>query len=172
MGILVTYGKDDMYCLEIEDSSSPGMMVRDITAVGKNNFKLHVDGVIMNVSLAVYSKDSVEHIHIWYGNCHHHFMRDIQMKYHDDEDVQSKDKSDTFIASVKGSVVAPMAGCVVKVLVEDGTLVKKGQPILVLEAMKMEHVVKAPYEGCVRKLQAVIGQQVFDNSILFSIEDK
>lgn len=171
VGILVTYGKDDMYCVEIEDNSYPGMMVRDITAVGKNNFKLHVDGVTMNVSLAVYSKDSVEHIHIWYGNCHHHFMRDI-IKYHDEEDVQTKDKSDTFIPSVKGSVVAPMAGCVVKVLVEDGAMVKKGQSILVLEAMKMEHVVKAPYQGCVRKLQAVVGQQVFDNSILFSIEDK
>lgn len=38
----------------------------------------------------------------------------------------------------KGSVVAPMAGLVVKVLLENGALVGEGQPVLVLEAMKME----------------------------------
>jgi hypothetical protein len=43
------------------------MMVRDITAVGKNNFKLHVDGVIMNVSLAVYSKVKLFSCNIFHG---------------------------------------------------------------------------------------------------------
>lgn len=38
----------------------------------------------------------------------------------------------------KGSVLAPMAGLVVKVLVENGASVEGGQPVLVLEAMKME----------------------------------
>jgi hypothetical protein len=45
-------------------SSSFGMTVRDITAVEKNNFKLFVNKVIMNVSLAVHFKNSIEHIYI------------------------------------------------------------------------------------------------------------
>lgn len=40
----------------------------------------------------------------------------------------------------KGSVIAPMAGLVVKVLLENGSFVEEDQPVLVLEAMKMEVV--------------------------------
>lgn len=55
------------------------------------------------------------------------------------EEDESQHKSNFQTAShPPGTVVAPMAGLVVKVLVKDGTKVEGGQPILVLEAMKME----------------------------------
>ncbi|GMY20387.1 Methylcrotonoyl-CoA carboxylase subunit alpha, mitochondrial [Fagus crenata] len=63
-----------------------------------------------------------------------------------------------------------MVGLVVKVLVKDGSKVEEGQPILVLEAMKMEHVVKAPSAGCVHGLLVTAGQQVPDGSVLFSVK--
>ncbi len=45
-----------------------------------------------------------------------------------------------------------MPGTVIKVLVEQGQAVAAQQPLVVLEAMKMEHVVAAPHDGVVRKL--------------------
>ena len=66
--------------------------------------------------------------------------------------------------------MAPMAGLVVKVLVEDGAKVEAGQPVLVLEAMKMEHVVKATSGGVVEGLKVGAGQQVSDGSVLFRVK--
>lgn len=54
-----------------------------------------------------------------------------------DDVSQSKPSFETS-SHPKGTVLAPMAGLVVKVLVEDGASVEEGQPVLVLEAMKME----------------------------------
>lgn len=55
----------------------------------------------------------------------------------DDNEIQQKPTFGT-ASHEPGTVVAPMAGLVVKVLVKDGMKVEEGQPILVLEAMKME----------------------------------
>lgn len=49
----------------------------------------------------------------------------------------------------QGTVAAPMAGLVVKVVVKDGTKVEEGQPILVLEAMKMEVCTAASFGFCI-----------------------
>ncbi|KAF5771774.1 putative methylcrotonoyl-CoA carboxylase [Helianthus annuus] len=42
--------------------------------------------------------------------------------------------------------------------------------MLVMEAMKMEHVIKAPSSGIVSGLQVTLGQQVSDNSVLFNVK--
>ncbi len=54
---------------------------------------------------------------------------------------------------------APMPGKVVRVLVEAGQEVKKGAPLLLLEAMKMEHEIRAPRDGVVKRVPAP-GQMV------------
>ena len=54
-----------------------------------------------------------------------------------------------------GTVVAPMAGLVVKVLVKNGTRVEEGQPILVLEAMKMEVCIQADHNSIAYSLSEV-----------------
>ncbi|KAI7742174.1 hypothetical protein M8C21_030667, partial [Ambrosia artemisiifolia] len=64
-----------------------------------------------------------------------------------------------------------MSGLVVKILVKDGMKVEEGQPMLVMEAMKMEHVIKAPSSGIVSGLQVALGQQVSDNSVLFNVKN-
>ena len=63
-------------------------------------------------------------------------------------------------ASHGGSLLAPMPGLVVRVLAEPGAAVTAGQPLVVLEAMKMEHEVAAPAGGIVTELRAAAGQQV------------
>jgi acyl-CoA carboxylase subunit alpha len=65
-----------------------------------------------------------------------------------------------------GSLLAPMPGLVVRVLAEVGTAVTAGQPLVVLEAMKMEHEVAAPAAGIVTELRAAAGQQVEAGQVL------
>jgi propionyl-CoA carboxylase alpha chain len=69
-----------------------------------------------------------------------------------------------------GSLLAPMPGLVRRVLVEPGTVVVAGQPLLVLEAMKMEQTVAAPAAGVVAELRAKAGEQVSTGQILAVVE--
>jgi len=63
-------------------------------------------------------------------------------------------------AAADGTVRSPMPGTVVAVHVAVGEVVSAGQPVLVVEAMKMEHTVTAPLDGTVTELTAKAGQQV------------
>jgi propionyl-CoA carboxylase alpha chain len=65
-----------------------------------------------------------------------------------------------------GSLVAPMPGTVVRVAVEAGDAVATGQPLLWLEAMKMEHQISAPADGVVSELNVSPGQQVDVGAVL------
>ncbi|HTX29141.1 MAG TPA: biotin carboxylase N-terminal domain-containing protein [Streptosporangiaceae bacterium] len=65
-----------------------------------------------------------------------------------------------------GSLLAPMPGVVRRVLAEVGMAVARGQPLLVLEAMKMEQTVTAPADGVVAELRAKAGEQVSTGQIL------
>jgi len=65
-----------------------------------------------------------------------------------------------------GSLVAPMPGAVVRVLVEAGATVDPGQALVVLEAMKMEHTVAAPMGGIVGEVRVRPGQQVEAGAVL------
>ncbi|KAL3725629.1 hypothetical protein ACJRO7_030631 [Eucalyptus globulus] len=166
----LTYQADGQYDIEVEgEGTSLGFHVK-VTYLGNHDFRVEVDGVSVQVSLATYEKDLDKHIHIWHGSKHHHFRQKLGQPLFDDDDSQHK-PSFEMASHPQGTVVAPMAGLVVKVLAKDGMRVEEGQPILVLEAMKMEHVVKAPSAGHVHGLAVTAGQQVPDSSVLFSIKE-
>ena len=63
-------------------------------------------------------------------------------------------------AAADGAVTAPMPGTVTVVQVSDGDRVEAGTPLLVVEAMKMEHVLTAPLAGTVTELGVTAGQTV------------
>jgi acetyl/propionyl-CoA carboxylase alpha subunit len=69
-----------------------------------------------------------------------------------------------------GSLVAPMPGSVVRVLIEAGARVVKGDPLVVLEAMKMEHTVASPADGTVGEVRVHAGQQVDAGSVLVVVD--
>ena len=69
-----------------------------------------------------------------------------------------------------GSILSPMPGKVVSVSVKAGDTVTKGQTLLVLEAMKMEHALAAPFDGVVAELTAVAGGQVSEGVVLVRLE--
>jgi len=69
-----------------------------------------------------------------------------------------------------GSLVAPMPGRIVATLVAPGMAVKRGAPLLVLEAMKMEHTLQAPADGTVQGYRVKAGDQVGDGAVLVDFE--
>ncbi|MEU7900151.1 biotin carboxylase N-terminal domain-containing protein [Nonomuraea sp. NPDC049152] len=70
-----------------------------------------------------------------------------------------------------GSLLAPMPGSVLRVEVEQGDTVVKGQVVLVLEAMKMEHQIAAPADGVVAAVMVEKGSQVEAEAVLAIIEE-
>ena len=69
-----------------------------------------------------------------------------------------------------GSLLAPMPGKIVATLVEAGSTVTRGTPLVVLEAMKMEHTLAAPADGIVHGYRAKAGEQVADGAVLVDFE--
>ena len=70
-----------------------------------------------------------------------------------------------------GRLTAPMPGKVVAVMVEPGEKVEKGRPLMILEAMKMEHTITAPREGFVSRLNFTVGSLVSDGVELLALSD-
>lgn len=71
-----------------------------------------------------------------------------------------------------GRLTAPMPGKIVALLVEAGAQVDKGTPLLIMEAMKMEHTISAPSQGRVTEVLYAVGEQVAEGAQLLSFEHK
>ncbi len=92
-------------------------------------------------------------------------------KYH----LQVKDKYDELLkslgldnlsASKVNEMKAPMPGLVLDVRVSEGEAVQKGDPVIVLEAMKMENIIKSPTDGIIKKISIKRGTAVEKNQVL------
>ena len=68
-----------------------------------------------------------------------------------------------------GSLSAPMPGRVIKVLTAAGAKVARGQALLILEAMKMEHTIVAPADGVVKEIHYGAGEQVLEGAELITL---
>ena len=82
------------------------------------------------------------------------------------------DLGDDAAGAVPGAFAAPMNGVVVKCLVEPGVEVGKGEPLIVIEAMKMEHTLRAPTTGVVAEFCYQPGDQVVDGAELLIFTEK
>jgi biotin carboxyl carrier protein len=74
-------------------------------------------------------------------------------------------------ATHHGGLEAPMPGSVTRVMVSTGDAVTRGQTLMVLEAMKMEHMVRAPRDGRVRSVRAHVGDRVEPGVPLIELEN-
>jgi 3-methylcrotonyl-CoA carboxylase alpha subunit len=70
-----------------------------------------------------------------------------------------------------GHLTAPMSGAIVAVMVKPGDQVAKGAPLIVLEAMKMEHTIVAPAAGVVAGVHFRVGDRVAEGAVLVDLED-
>ena len=70
----------------------------------------------------------------------------------------------------RGGLTAPMPGKILAVLIEAGSVVEKGTPLVVMEAMKMEHTIAAPSNGRVTAILHAVGDQVAEGAALIAFE--
>jgi 3-methylcrotonyl-CoA carboxylase alpha subunit len=74
------------------------------------------------------------------------------------------------VEAAGGRLTAPMPGKVVAILSKAGQAVKKGEPLVIMEAMKMEHTIGAPSDGVVEELLYGVGDQVADGAPLLAFK--
>ena len=72
-------------------------------------------------------------------------------------------------AAVTGGLEAPMPGAVTRVMVQAGDTVRKGEPLVAVEAMKMEHLVRAPRDGVVGVVRVAAGDMVSPGTALVEL---
>ncbi|MHA2225758.1 MAG: biotin/lipoyl-containing protein [Candidatus Hodarchaeales archaeon] len=98
----------------------------------------------------------------------------IRFIHLDGEDYELKrvsDVEDEFEETEEeGSLTSPMPGRIVKILVKPGDNVTKGQDLLIIEAMKMENKIVAPYDGTIKMVYFPEGDQVEANVLLIDLE--
>lgn|SRR5690606_26830846 len=68
------------------------------------------------------------------------------------------------------SLKAPMPGMVLDILVQTGQAVQKGENLLILEAMKMENIIKSPTDGIIKSVEIKKGTKVEKNQVLLTFE--
>lgn len=106
---------------------------------------------------------------------HRAIRRDDTLYLHWEGDLRSIKPYDP-IAEVEashshhGGLTAPMNGSIVRVLVETGQAVEAGAQLVVLEAMKMEHSIRAPHAGVIKALYCLEGEMVSEGSALVELE--
>ena len=105
-----------------------------------------------------------------------HETKTMQVRFgHKTAALQVKDRFDLLLEKMgmsqtgKGSlkdIKAPMPGLILDLKVAPGDLVKKGDVVLILEAMKMENSIKSPGDGIVKDVKVVLKQSVEKNQVL------
>ena len=93
-----------------------------------------------------------------------------EIKIHDAHVAETANTSRKADKDVPGEVGATLSGSVVKLLVEKGSSVKKGDPVIVTEAMKMETTITAPMDGIVSEIHVKAGQRIESGDLLMVIE--
>ena len=77
--------------------------------------------------------------------------------------------SPPIVSAGSGNVVAPLPGIVLKVLVKEGDSVNEGQPVAIMEAMKMENEIEAPVSGTVGEILVSEGTSILENAVIMKI---
>ena len=93
-----------------------------------------------------------------------------ELKIHDKHVAESATTSRKADKDVPGEVGATLSGSVVKLLADKGASVKKGQPVIVTEAMKMETTITAPIDGIISEIHVKAGQRIESGDLLMVIE--
>lgn len=96
-----------------------------------------------------------------------------------DYEVSIRDKNDLLLeklginaksSAAINDIKAPMPGMIIQVSAAEGVEIKKGDVILILEAMKMENVIKSPRDGKIKKVHIELKQTVEKNQLLVEFE--
>ncbi len=94
----------------------------------------------------------------------------VQLKDQYDE-LLKKLGMDNLLTSKLNDLKAPMPGLVLRILVEKGQEVKKGEALIILEAMKMENSIKSPADAIIGEIKITTGSKVEKNEILINFKN-
>jgi acetyl/propionyl-CoA carboxylase alpha subunit len=114
------------------------------------------------------SDDTLAHAFIWREREQSAFVTEVGEIY--EFTLDTGERSADEATAGDGAILSPMPGKIVSVAAKAGAKLKKGDPILVLEAMKMEHTLTAPFDGKLAELNAKAGAQVSEGVLLAKLE--
>lgn len=123
--------------------------------INANELLLEVDGRLVPIFIAAE------------GTKNHIFIRGETYLVEDQAALRIKRKESP--DELARQVTPPMPAAVIRILVTEGSRVKRGEALLVVSAMKMESTLTAPYPGLVKKINAQVGAQVKPGDILVEI---
>jgi 3-methylcrotonyl-CoA carboxylase alpha subunit len=143
--VIVGYGRDDF------ELTYDGVTTRARGELGPNS-TLRVELGGLRLDATVVAADERRHVFL---NGRSYQLARVDPLYHGGEG-----------QGVEGRLVAPMPGRIVAWLAEPGAAVEKNAPLMILEAMKMEHTIMAPYAGTVQAFRFAVGEQVTEGAEL------
>lgn len=153
----------------VEESAGGGVTLNeelfngDIKQVGPFSYNLIYKGESMN--LEVLQSDPVSKTHQLKINGKVVSVR-LEDKY---DELLKKLGMDASSSQKVGDLKAPMPGLVINIPVSEGDAIKKGEVLLILEAMKMENALKAVADATVKKIMVKKGQAVEKNQVLIQL---
>jgi 3-methylcrotonyl-CoA carboxylase alpha subunit len=138
------------WVLELDGASHPLALVSKLDG----NIAIRLDGSALHGTV----RRDGELLHVFTGGAHHTLHYADPMAHAGEHEAAG------------GRLTAPMPGKVVAVIVKNGQEVKKGEPLVIMEAMKMEHTISAPGDGLVEEVLYQVGDQVADGAPLLAFK--
>lgn len=147
----------------------------EVTALGERRYRVVVDGVghVFTAEMADYGRlrireDGDAHMVLVTAVGERRFVRvgSLDFVLQREESGRGRGRG-----GHDASLEAPMPGVVTRVMAAAGDRVQRGQPLLAVEAMKMEHLVRSPREATVKEVFARVGEMVRVGVPLAALED-
>ena len=150
----------------------------EIAESGQGRYRASIDGAEMDVEVHVLGPDRFELVNPGATTvvevtpvAERRFVRLGSLDFLLDRESRTRGRVPGASHSL-GGLEAPMPGLVTRVMVAAGDQVKKGQALLVLEAMKMEHLIRSPRAGRIRSVTAKAGEMVNGGIPLVELEEE
>lgn len=140
--------------------------------IGEETYHVRYQAVSNNCLHLVVDGKSTEVFVARAGQEKYIFINGRSLLVEDADQLPSRRGRRTGIDQAPGDVTPPMPSVVVRIMVEEGDLVKQGQGLIVVTAMKMETTLKAPYNGMVTAIKTTVDAKVAPGDILVEIEEE
>ncbi|XP_033220190.1 methylcrotonoyl-CoA carboxylase subunit alpha, mitochondrial [Belonocnema kinseyi] len=156
----VEYSEPEVYLMRVNDSGPWRKVTGSLKKTQKTlELKTEIDGVVGSVRIARVGNEIV-----LFGKDRSWKLKIPEPKYVSHLSNKSKVKL--------GAAVSPIPGVVDKILIKNGDVVKAGDPLLIIVAMKMEYIIKASSGGKVENILCKAGDNVAKDKLLVKMEEK